>query len=143
MTGSIVVECPAQCVRSRDYQQGEPGDVMAANPIPVPTSPLTVEVTETTDQAFVVTCSGRIVSDTTNLLKTRVKSLFPDTRHIRLDLANVTYMDSSGLGALVGLYVSAKSAGVELRLVHLTDRVAELLRMSNLLTIFQGYGEHL
>jgi anti-anti-sigma factor len=116
---------------------------MAANPIPVPTSPLTVEVTETTDQAFVVTCSGRIVSDTTNLLKTRVKSLFPDTRRIRLDLANVTYMDSSGLGALVGLYVSAKSAGVELRLVHLTDRVAELLRMSNLLTIFQGYGEHL
>jgi hypothetical protein len=32
---------------------------------------------------------------------------------------------------------------VELRLVHLTNRVAELLRMSNLLTIFQSYGEHL
>ena len=116
---------------------------MAANPIPVPESPLMIEVTEATDEAFVVTCSGRIVSGTTDLLKTRIKSLFPDTRRLRLDLGNVSYMDSSGLGALVGLYVSAKSAGVELRLVHLTDRVAELLRMSNLLTIFQGYGEHL
>jgi anti-sigma B factor antagonist len=116
---------------------------MAANPVPVPDSPLTVEVTEATDEAFVVTCSGRIVSGTADLLKTRVKELFPDTRHIRLDLGNVSYMDSSGLGTLVGLYVSAKSAGVELRLVHLTNRVAELLRMSNLLTIFQSYGEHL
>jgi anti-sigma B factor antagonist len=115
---------------------------MAANPVPIPSSQLTIEVSQLAGAAH-ITCSGRLTSDTAELLKTRVKALFPDTTTIRIDLGDVSYMDSSGLGALVGIYVSAKSAHRELKLVHLSDRVRDLLRMSNLLTIFEGYGEYL
>ena len=53
-----------------------------------------------------------------------------------LDLTDVSYMDSSRLGALVGLYVSAKRAGKQLKLINLSDRVRDMLRVTNLLSVF-------
>jgi anti-anti-sigma factor len=56
-----------------------------------------------------------------------------------LDLTDVTYMDSSGLGTLVGLKVSAMKEGyVKLELVNLSQRVKELLRLSNLTQLFSS-----
>ena len=60
-------------------------------------------------------------------------------KNILLNLANVSLIDSSGLGELVAGYASLKKSGGELKLLHLTDRVSELMMITKLLTIFDVY----
>jgi anti-sigma B factor antagonist len=52
-----------------------------------------------------------------------------------LDLTDVSYLDSSGLGSVVGLWVNAKKNGCDLKLIRLNDRIKELLRISHLGTL--------
>jgi anti-anti-sigma factor len=86
-----------------------------------------------------VVCHGRVVSETAGQLKEVVKPLIPLGGRIVLDLTNVSYVDSSGLGSLVGLKVSALREGYcSLELVNLTPRVKELLRVSNLSQLFSS-----
>jgi anti-anti-sigma factor len=49
-------------------------------------------------------------------------------------------MDSSGLGALVGLYISAKSAKCEFQLHNLSPRIRDLLSLANVLSVFEECG---
>ena len=95
------------------------------------------------DGARVVRCSGRLTVDNTDLLKTEVRKLIPGAQCIVLDLTDLTYMDSSGLGTLVGLYVSCKTAHCSLELINLSKRVRELLGLTNVLAVFQKCGEHM
>ena len=60
----------------------------------------------------------------------------PAIKKVILDFSNVSYMDSSGLGALVGLWVSAKKSGCELQLVSFGQRIRELLRLTKLDELF-------
>jgi anti-anti-sigma factor len=84
-----------------------------------------------------IVCHGRIVSETAGQLKEAVKPFIPLGGRIVLDLTDVSYMDSSGLGTLVGLKVSALKEGyVKLELLNLSPRVKELLRLSNLASLF-------
>jgi anti-anti-sigma factor len=84
-----------------------------------------------------IVCHGRIVSETSGHLKEAVKPLIPKGGRIILDLTDVAYMDSSGLGTLVGLKVSALKEGYcKLELLNLSPRVKELLRLSNLAQLF-------
>jgi len=89
----------------------------------------------------VVRCHGRLVAGVSDQLYGRVKQLIPDSKRIVLDLTDVQHMDSMGLGTLVRLYVSAKSAGCRLELINLGKRVRELLGMTNLLGVFTELGE--
>ena len=57
-------------------------------------------------------------------------------RKIVLNLADVNYIDSSGLGELVSSYTSVKNSGGELKLVNLTSRVRDLLVITKLVTVF-------
>jgi anti-sigma B factor antagonist len=68
--------------------------------------------------------------------------LIPDSKRIVLDLTDLIQLDSMGLGTLVRLYVSSKSGGCELVLIHLGKRVRELLGITNLLSVFTIIGEH-
>jgi anti-anti-sigma factor len=77
-------------------------------------------------------CSGRIVSDTVDSLKSEVKPAITRFHTVVLDLTDVSYMDSSGLGAIVGLYVSARSSNCELRLINLNQRLKELFSITRL-----------
>lgn len=61
-----------------------------------------------------VICYSRLTSTVTEDFKREIKALIPGEKRVVLDLGQVSYMDSSGLGALVGLYVSAKTAGCTL-----------------------------
>ena len=79
---------------------------MAKNRFPV--SELSMD-TDRTATEIVVHCRGKITSDTIQNLKATVKPLLSESKTVVLDLTNVTYMDSSGLGAIVGLYISAKA----------------------------------
>jgi anti-sigma B factor antagonist len=60
-------------------------------------------------------------------------------RKILLNLANVSYIDSSGLGELVAGYSSLKKNEGEVKLVHLPQKVHELMVLTKLLTIFDSY----
>jgi anti-sigma B factor antagonist len=57
-------------------------------------------------------------------------------RQILLNLADVQYIDSSGLGALVSSFTSARKQGGELKLLNLTDKVTDLMQMTKLYTVF-------
>jgi len=102
---------------------------MAASPIP--TSELEL-ATERAPTETIVRCTGRITSDTTQSLKTTVKPLLSESKTVVLDLTNVSYVDSSGLGAIVGLYVSAKAAKCQLKLINLNQRLKELFSITRL-----------
>ena len=52
-------------------------------------------------------------------------------------------MDSMGLGSIVSLHASAKANGSDLKLVNLSKRVRELFRVTNLLSVFEVYGENI
>ena len=87
-------------------------------------------------------CRGRLVSGVTQILYNQVCQILPETKHLVLDLCEVTFMDSMGLGTLVRIYVSTKTAGVTLELIHLGKRVRELLGTAGLLNVFSILGEH-
>jgi anti-sigma B factor antagonist len=102
---------------------------------------LTLEIERAHGKA-IVRCKGRLVSGVEDILYTEVRQLFPDNKRVTLDLTDLTHMDSMGLGALVRLYVSARSAGCELVLINLGRQVRQLLGMTNLLAVFVVIGEH-
>ena len=102
---------------------------MGTNPIPV--SEL-VMATDRTPTESVVHCAGKVTSDTIQQLKATVKPLFSLSRAVVLDLTNVNYMDSSGLGAIVGLYISAKAAKGQLKLINLNEHLKEIFSITRL-----------
>jgi len=102
---------------------------MATNPAKISVLGLT---TERTPAEVIVSCTGKITSDTTQSLKATVKPLFSESKAVVLDLTNVNYLDSSGLGAIVGLYVSAKAAKSQLKLINLNGRVKEIFSLTRL-----------
>jgi len=113
---------------------------MAANPIAI--SDLTLETLTTSDE-IIVRCTGKIISSTTAQLQATVRSLIPKTQSIVLDLTDVSYLDSSGLGAIVGLYLSAKRQHCTLKLIHLNQRLQELFRITKLASVFEGHQDYL
>jgi anti-sigma B factor antagonist len=105
------------------------------------TSVLTLEVVRAGD-AIVVRCNGRLVAGVNDVLYSRVSALIPETKRIVLDLTNLARVDSMGLGTLVRLYVSCRSAGCSLELVNLGKQVRQLLGTTNLISVFAIIGEH-
>ena len=93
------------------------------------------------DDATVIQCVGRLTSEHAAALKTYVKDAMPQAKRIVLDLAGVTKMDSVGLGAIVGLYVSARKVKCELVLVNYNKSIKELLGITNLLSIFEDCAQ--
>ena len=91
--------------------------------------------------AAVVRCSGRLVAGVNDSFHNDIKQLFPDHRRIVLDLADLTHMDSMGLGTLVRLYVSAKSAGCVLELINVGKPIRQLLGITHVLSVFGSVGE--
>jgi len=85
-----------------------------------------------------IKCHGRLVSGSTEELKKLVKPLIEaGGKKIVIDCSDMQHIDSSGLGALVGLKVSAVNKGlVKLELVNLSPRVAELLKLTSLTDLF-------
>ncbi len=62
-------------------------------------------------------------------------------RKILLNLANVTYIDSAGLGELTAGYTSVKNRGGELKLLNLTKRVHDLMQITKLYTVFDVHDD--
>lgn len=101
---------------------------------------LTFEVDQAGDVP-VVRCHGKLVAGVSDAFYDKIHQLIPGTKRIVLDLSDLTRVDSMGLGALVRLYVSAKSAGSRLELVNLGKQIRELLGMTHLWSVFAYIGE--
>ena len=93
--------------------------------------------TDKREDATVIYCIGRLTSEHSDTLKKHVKEHVPHTKRIILDFNEVNRMDSSGLGAIVGLYVSAKKMNCELLLINYNKSIRDLLGITNVLSMFE------
>jgi anti-sigma B factor antagonist len=86
----------------------------------------------------IVDLSGKITLGEGGVtLREAVRKLLADgNKKIVLNLGEVNYIDSSGLGELVSAYTAAKNAGGELKLLNLTSKVRDLLVITKLVTVF-------
>jgi anti-sigma B factor antagonist len=98
--------------------------------------------TRITPEATIVLCTGKINSGTTTLLHSTVQPLIPGAKRVLLDLTNVSYVDSSGIGALVRLWFSTKRENCEFHVINLNDRIRDLFRISNLSKMLEGDQEY-
>jgi anti-sigma B factor antagonist len=89
----------------------------------------------------VIDLEGRIVlGEESNAFRERVKSLLAaGKKKIVLNLANVSYIDSAGLGTLVATFHSARSQGGTLKLANLGQKFKEVLQVTKLMTVFDTY----
>jgi anti-sigma B factor antagonist len=89
----------------------------------------------------VIDLDGRIVlGEESNAFREKVKSLLAaGKKNIVLNLSNVSYIDSAGLGTLVATFHSARSQGATLKLSNLGSKFKEVLQVTKLMTVFDTY----
>jgi len=95
------------------------------------------------DGVTVLELSGRItLGEGSVQLRDAIRDLIgKGQRNILLDLGEVTYIDSSGLGELVSAYTTARNQGASLKLLKLTKKVHDLLQLTKLYTVFDIYDD--
>jgi anti-sigma B factor antagonist len=86
----------------------------------------------------IVDLSGQIkLGEGSSVLRDTVKDLLgKGQKKILLNLGNINYIDSSGVGELVSAFTSVRNQGGELKLLHLTKKVHDLLQITKLYTVF-------
>jgi anti-sigma B factor antagonist len=91
----------------------------------------------------VVDLSGRItLGEGSALLRKTIRGLLDDQRRmIVLNLADVDYIDSSGIGELVSGFSAVKGRNGDLKLLHLTKKVRDLLQITKLYTVFDVFSD--
>ena len=90
----------------------------------------------------VLDLDGKLVlGDGDTLLKDKIHSLvFQGRKNIVLNMGGVAYVDSSGLGAIVASFVTAKNNGGHVKLLKLTNRIQDLMAIAKLLTVFDTFN---
>ncbi len=86
-------------------------------------------------------CSGKItLGEGTMAVRNSVRDILKGNgKKIILNLADVNYIDSSGIGELVSTYTTVTNSGGQLKLLNLTKKIQELLAITKLLTVFQVF----
>ncbi len=98
--------------------------------------------TRSLEGVLVVDCSGRLVfGEESASLRDTVKKLLTESPKVVMNLREVNYIDSGGLGTLVSLYTTARNAGGAVKLASLSQRVGDLLQITKLLTIFEVFDD--
>jgi anti-sigma B factor antagonist len=96
--------------------------------------------TRLVDGVTVMSCHGRIVfGEEATELRENLKRVLGATRQVVLNLAGVSYIDSGGLGTLVGVYSSARATGADIKLTGLGQRLRDVLQITKLVTVFEVY----
>lgn len=90
------------------------------------------------DGVTVLDLSGRItLGEGSVQLRDAIRDLISKgTKNILLNLGDVNYIDSSGLGEMVSAYTTARNQGAEVKLLNLTKKVHDLLQLTKLYTVF-------
>jgi len=96
--------------------------------------------TRTVGGAMIVDCSGRLVfGEESASLRETVKKALAQSPRVVLNLSDVSYIDSGGLGTLVSIFTTAQHAGAAIKLASLSQRVGDLLHLTKLVTIFEVF----
>jgi anti-sigma B factor antagonist len=96
--------------------------------------------TRQADGVTVMSCHGRIVfGEEATELRENLKRILGSTRQVVLNLSGVSYIDSGGLGTLVGVYSSARASGADIKLTGLGQRLRDVLQITKLVTVFEVY----
>ena len=108
--------------------------------VPMPNDNLMVEISAgARDGETILSCSGPFNIQTLFSFQSAARDIGP-ARLLVIDLTKVPYIDSAGLGALVGAFVSGRKANRRMALAGVGERVAALIRMSNLEQFFPSYA---
>jgi anti-anti-sigma factor len=91
---------------------------------------------------LVAECHGKLIFENTRVLKEAVRDRISGHKRVVIDLKEVPQVDSSGLGTVVGLYVSARTRGCRLEIVNASQQIRDLFSMTNLLSLFEAAGRH-
>ena len=91
----------------------------------------------------IVDLNGRItLGESTGILRDELRSLLSQgSKHIVLNMAGVTYVDSAGLGELVGAYTTATNQGGAVKLLHMQGKLRDLMQITKLHTIFASFED--
>lgn len=92
---------------------------------------------------IIVDASGKLtLGEGTSALRTKIRELVDaGSRKIILNLADVSYMDSSGLGELIGAHTTITRAEGKMQLLNLAKRVHDLLKLTKLYTVFEVFED--
>ncbi|MGD1154297.1 MAG: STAS domain-containing protein [Terriglobia bacterium] len=92
---------------------------------------------------IIVDASGRLtLGEGTSALRKKMRELAEGgSRRILLNMADVTYIDSSGIGELVAAYTTVTTAGGEMKLLNLAKRVHDLMKITKLYTVFETFED--
>ncbi|MBI4445467.1 MAG: STAS domain-containing protein [Acidobacteria bacterium] len=99
--------------------------------------------TRAKDGVTIVDLHGKITIGEGNVeIRNKVRELLQSgKKKILINLGDVSYMDSSGIGELVSCYTSVTNQGGQLKLLNLTQKLEELLAITKLLTVFDSYND--
>jgi anti-sigma B factor antagonist len=102
--------------------------------------PLKIE-TGISGDVVILYCAGRLVfGDETAAFRERIQNILLGTQQIVVNLSGIEYIDSGGLGTLVGMLASTRNRHGEIKLVRPNQRVTDLLQRTRLDTVFKSYG---
>ena len=87
--------------------------------------------TVTNSEETVIRCIGKMTYTSAEVLRSTGRPLFPEAKRLVLDLKDMTYLDSFGLGVLVGAYLSARRQDCQLRLINANPQVQQIMRITN------------
>ncbi len=97
--------------------------------------------TRTVGDVSILDCSGKItLGEGTMAIRNAVREVLKNGgKKIVLNLSEVNYIDSSGIGELVSTYTTVTNQSGQLKLLNLTKKIQELLQITKLLTVFSVY----
>jgi len=104
----------------------------------LPLRKLTMDVTEDNGAAVTLVCRGELVAENSDEFKSQVKTLAANHQYVLADMGAVNYVDSSGLGDIVGAFLSAKTAGCSLQIIKANPRFKDLLNTTRLASVLEG-----
>ncbi|MGA2195628.1 MAG: STAS domain-containing protein [Bryobacteraceae bacterium] len=94
-------------------------------------------------EVIIVVASGKLtMGEGASTLRTKIRELVASgSRRIVLNMADVSYMDSSGMGELIAAHTTVTTAGGEIKLLNLAKRVHDLLKLTKLYTVFEAFED--
>jgi len=100
--------------------------------------------TRKVEDVIIVDCYGHLVfGDETTLLREEVKALLRTNPHIVLNLRDLTFLDSSGMGALIELFTSAQRSGCCVKLANINKHIRDALTITKLILVFEVFPDEL
>src|SRR5215468_12429181 len=93
--------------------------------------------TVTSSEETLIRCIGKLTYANCEVLRSTVHGLLPRKKRLVLDLKDMTYLDSFGLGVLVGVYLSAKRQDCQLTLINVDQQAKNIIRITNLTYLFE------